>query len=174
MKLIFRYYLLGIGLMACACVAAAQEEQEQSIPLGQGLPLPWPFPWAKECPVNWESMSGRYLLTDPASKEKIDLKISVENRDQTKLIMISRYSGRGELQYYGMAYVGREERTIRMYLYPAHSNMDSTWITLQLYYQTAEFACTEDALVPILTLETVSDNRRRETQYRLVKSASPK
>lgn len=140
----------------------------------EGLPLPWPFPWAKECPVNWASMAGRYTLEDNSTDEQIDLKISIVTDMGMRLIRLSRYSMDGLLISDGFAFVSSNQRLIGLYLYSQRRNESPIWALIKLHHWNWDLGCSEDQLVPILTLEKVNSSTRKQSQYRLVRIASKK
>lgn len=149
--------------------AVAEASRSTIRPEGQGLPLPWPFPWAKECPVNWESMAGRYLLSDNEAHEQIDLKITVIERYGFKLIRVSRYSPEGRMLADGFTFLRENQRSISLWLYPVHAGEPMTWAELKLYHRSAVLVCSEETLIPILMLEEVDHTTHKQVHYRLVR-----
>lgn len=154
--------------------ARASEASEGYVIFGEGLPLPWPFPWAKECPVDWSSMQGRYVLSDSADEEEIDLDISVVERMGSKLVRVARYNRFGRRLAEGFAIVGENQRAIRLLLKPVGWADQAIWATIQLHYQRAEQRCSEDNLVPILTLEGANGGKPSQKQYVLLKVRNPR
>lgn len=138
-------------------------------PRGEGLPLPWPFPWAKECPVNWKSVQGRYSLSDSANNEEIDLRIKILTKKGFRLVRISRYDWYGHIISDGFAFLSENQRTISVYLQPVVDDEPPMWAILKFHYWNENFGCAENQLVPILTLEKLKQNHSTQTQYRLVR-----
>lgn len=136
-----------------------------------GMPVPWPFPWAEECEVNWQSMAGRYLLSESNKEEQIELVVHVVYTSQSQQeVYVSRYSQSGELLSSGHAPLTAEQRSLSLYLYPTSRQQVITRAVIELYYQTSQRSCEEDYLLPILTLEKVDGILpAAKTQYRLVK-----
>lgn len=143
-------------------------------PTGQGLPLPWPFPWAKECPVDWNAMAGRYMLSDTSSPQFIDLKITVISHVGFKLVRIARYNSAGNLESDGFTFVNEKQRMLHISLEPTAVAAHPIWATIKLHYQSNVWSCTADHLIPILTLEAEGGGDRPATQYKLLKIDSSK
>lgn len=154
--------LIVVSLMIAVLPAKAYK------PLGGGMPLPWPFPWAKECPVDWENMSGTYLLTDSQDAESLDLKITIVRKGGFKLVHVSRYDMTGEILSEGFTLMTENQKTIRLGLYPTRGGTPSMWAMIKLHYSDAIQNC-EKGLVPILTLESAEDTTHAQVQYRLVR-----
>lgn len=145
--------------------ASAQAEVR---PLGQGLPLPWPFPWAKECPVDWQKMAGRYVLSDSINEEEIDLKITVVTTHGFRMVRLSRFDRFGHLIADGFSFVSLNQRMLRMKLVPSDPYDNPTWALIRLHYSDWNLGCAEDHLVPILTLERTNSSTKAN-HYRLVR-----
>ncbi len=159
-----------IIVAALLCGGAHAEGSPDRFQLyGQGLPLPWPFPWAKDCPVNWKNMEGRYGLSDNLEREEINLDITVVERMGFKVVRVARYHRDGRLVADGFTFVGDSQRTIRLLLKPKIRSQRAIWATIQLHYQGFELLCSEDNLVPILTLEISGSSGPSQTQYVLLK-----
>ena len=138
-------------------------------PTSEGLPLPWPFPWAKECPVDWQAMQGRYLLSDSAKEEQIDLKISVITNYGFRLVRMSRFSKTGELLADGFNFVSLNQRMLRMNLVPQNDDEQPMTALIKLYYSDWSLGCAKDRLVPILSLERTNSTSGKTNHYRLVR-----
>ncbi len=162
MKLLI--FILGMTLSWSAAA-----DQSNLSPFKQGLPLPWPFPWAKECPIDWKSMEGRYLLSDSMQEEELDIKITVISQMDLKLVRVSRYSRAGKLIADGFTMVNSKRRTLRLYMMPLDRQSTPLWAVIRLYYQSSVFSCSQDQLVPILTLDPPVGTDQTPTQYRLVR-----
>jgi|GEM_PF-6320068 len=147
-------------------VGTAQAEVR---PRGEGLPLPWPFPWAKECPVDWQKMAGRYVLSDSLEQEQIDLKITVVTSHGFRLVRLSRYDRYGMLIADGFSFVSLNQRMLRMKLVPKDYYENSIWALIKLHYSDWNLGCAEDHLVPILTLERANSSNHSTNHYRLVR-----
>jgi hypothetical protein len=138
--------------------------------VADGLPVPWPFPWAKECPVNWDDMVGKYVMTDGSASGRISLRISIVVKRSFRLIRVSRYGTHGELLYDGSTTLNEAQRIVRLYLMPADKNADPVYATIKLHYPSWEMNCAADRLVPILSLRPVdSTDPGDQVQYRLVR-----
>ena len=135
----------------------------------EGLPLPWPFPWAKECPVDWQSMQGRYLLSDSSNEEQLELKISIITSEGFRLVRMARYSRTGELIASGFNIVSLNQRMLRMRLVPLDIEEAPIWALVKLHYSDSNLGCTSDHLVPILTLERANSTSNVTSHYRLVR-----
>lgn len=159
--------LLTVMIALVATSAFAENSKPQH--LGEGLMVPWPFPWAEACPVNWESMAGRYELYNSARDEEIDIKITIEEQYGTRRVHVSRYTGEGDLVGDGTTYIGETENVVSLWLYPTDKDAPPTWATLKLYYSNESYSCGADTLVPILTLEFPSRPERKQKQFRLVR-----
>lgn len=157
---------LLISLAVSANLAWAQAR-----PAAEGLPLPWPFPWAKECPVDWQRMAGRYVLSDSVNEEEIDLKITVITTNGFRLVRLSRIDHHGQVVADGFAYVSLNQRMLRMKLVPRDRYDSPSWALIKLHYSDWNLGCAEDHLVPILSLER--NNSSRSNHYRLVRIPVP-
>lgn len=139
-------------------------------PMGDGMPLPWPFPWAKECPVNWESMQGRYLLMPNAFKQQLDLKISVIASLNFKLVRVSRYGQDGLVIADGYTWISANQKTVRLWLFPLRAGDPPTWAVLKLHHADDNVLdCAQERLVPILSLEQIDNTVHMQSRYRLVR-----
>lgn len=137
-------------------------------PYGEGLPLPWPFPWAKECPVKWQSISGRYAMMD-SSQQDVDLKISILTEDGLKVMRITRYNAMGGMVSDGFSFITENQRSIRVYLRPLNKEQAPLWANIKLYHSDYSQSCEMSRLVPILSIVEKRINKTVETQYRLVR-----
>jgi hypothetical protein len=166
MKAMMMTVLVGLALL----VATAQADVR---PKAEGLPLPWPFPWAKECPVDWQTMAGRYVLSNSLNEEQIDLKITVINVHGFRLVRLSRFDGQGHLIADGFSFASLNQRMLRMKLVAQDSSDSSIWALIKLHYTDWNLGCSEDHLVPILTLETTNSSSSGKSYYRLVRAPGP-
>lgn len=163
--------LFTVLALTCAGVANADTIK----PLGEGLPLPWPFPWAKECPVDWQRMAGRYVLSDSINDEQIDLKITVVTSPGFRLVQLSRYDRSGRIIAHGFSFVSLNQRMLRMKLVLHNStdvSTDSGSASIKLHYSDWNLGCAEDHLVPILTFERSNSSTKSTNHYRLVRIPS--
>lgn len=161
--------MIMVFVALLGAIAHAQIPTGEVRPLGQGLPLPWPFPWAKDCPVDWKSMEGRYVLSESKDREEIDLDITVIDRMAFKIVRVARYDRFGRLLADGFSFVGHNQRALRLLLKPRYRGQRPIWGTIQLFYQGNELLCSDDNLVPILTLETADSSKPSQTQYVLLR-----
>ena len=164
-----RYVRLFLLIVLTISFAAQARDRGSSRPFGQGLPLPWPFPWAKECPVDWKSLDGRYVLSESDDQEQIDLDISIIESLGFKIVHVARFTRTGLLIYEGFNFVGHNQRTIRLFLWPQRSYEPGTMAMIQLHYQGVDLHCTDENLIPILTLERVDSEQTSRTQYVLLR-----
>jgi hypothetical protein len=159
-------------LLLAALLGASAAQAKYIRPMGDGMPGPWPFPWAKECPVDWGLLAGRYLLSDSAQNQQLDLKITVVDRLNFKLVRVSRYGQDGFLVADGYAWVANNQKTIRLWLFPLRKSDPPTWAVLKLYHKTADLGCSEEMLVPILSLDQVDRSTHTQALYRLIRVSS--
>lgn len=143
--------------------------QQKFYPYGEGLPLPWPFPWAKDCPVVWSSLSGRYSMLDSQYQQEMELKISVLTKDGMKLIRISRYNEYGAVVAEGIAWLTSNQKNVSVHLRPLRKNANPMFANIKLYYASSDYNCQINALVPILSLMEKRPNMTTQVQYRLVR-----
>jgi len=162
-------FLITIVIGMTISWAAAAYDGATLRPAAEGLPLPWPFPWAKECPVDWQSMQGRYLLSDSSNQEQIDLKITVVTSHGFRLVRMSRYSRNGEMIADGFNFVSLNQRMLRMRLVPKSPFESPIWALVKLHYSDWNLGCAADHLVPILTLERANSSSSTASHYRLVR-----
>lgn len=135
-----------------------------------GLPLPWPFPWAKDCPVDWERLDGRYFLSDSSQSQQIELKITVVSNFEFSMVGLARYSSDGAMISEGFSWVPTGERFINIKLIPKVRGEDSVDALLKLhYFNDNDLRCSDDNLVPILTLDRESSSHHTKSHYRLVR-----
>lgn len=140
-----------------------------AIAYGQGLPLPWPFPWAKECEVHWESIPGRYALSDNAAHEEMELKITFIKKFGVSLVRVKRISNDGILLSEGLTAIYQGQRSFRLRLEPHQEGQPVIWASLKFYYGGRELRCDDSYLVPILALEKEGFPNNQRTEYRLIK-----
>ena len=130
---------------------------------------PWPFPWAKECPVNWDTLGGYYLLAkDTTTNGGVSLRISVISKDGLRLLRVSRYSNLGSWKYEGTTFVTENQKLVRLYLSPVNHKGDPIWAIIKLHYVSDIMECSADRLVPIMTLQA-SDNEEEYVDYKMEK-----
>ncbi len=151
-------------LLTSFTVTAAPKFQ----PYGQGMPAPWPFPWAKECPVKWSSLTGRYMMYDEFQGDDIDLKLSIVSRQGLKMMRISRYSRGGSMISDGITLITEKQKSVRIYLRPLSTKSQPMWAALKLHFD-KDYSCEMNELVPILSLYERHNNITTEAQYRLVR-----
>lgn len=168
MGVIKKFIIVGL-LLVTAGLHASGDQVGELRPLGEGLPLPWPFPWAKECPVDWNAMNGRYALADSKSVQYIDLKISVITGEGFKLVRVARYDQSGKLQAEGFTYVSEAQKTLALALEPSDKSQGEQWAVIELYYESPEEVCTPDHLVPILTLADTRSADHNVMSYKMIK-----
>jgi hypothetical protein len=161
MKLLSCWVLVGL-MLGVSIVHADRSSAE-------GLPLPWPFPWAKECPVDWTQMEGRYLLSENSQFDQIGLKIMEVNQDGSKLIRVSRFSANGDLLFDGFTLIKASQKTIHVHMTASHSTEPAVYAIIKLHYQSQQLQCAADQLVPILTLVKANTGGREKIQYKLVR-----
>jgi hypothetical protein len=154
--------ILILSLMTAGASAGADIK-----PRGQGLPLPWPFPWAKECPVNWKSMEGRYVLAEDSFDEQVDIGMTILTDRGMRLISIARYSPSGRLLSDGLTFVQMDQKVIEFDLQPRRKGQVTLHALLKLHYSDWDLGCSQNKLVPILTLTRV--NSKKHIEYRLVR-----
>lgn len=172
MKILMTVVLgLVISLVAGAANStpgASNKSIGQFEALSEGLPLPWPFPWAKDCPVDWKSMQGRYLLSGSAANEQIEFKITVITIRGFRLVRMTRFSRDGKLLAQGFTFVTLDQRSLRMHLVPQVEGEEFMTALIKLHYSDAAIGCAKDHLVPILTLERSNSSSHTINHYRLV------
>jgi len=166
--------LISVALAMTALTAGARglDEKESGQvfrPYGEGLPLPWPFPWAKECPVQWASISGRYAMLDSMYQEEVDLKISIVTEGGLKFMRISRFNSSGAMISDGFTFLTPNQRSVRVYLRPMTRKHGPLWANIKLYHGSSRFSCEMASLVPILSLVEKQQDHTTETLYRLVR-----
>lgn len=136
---------------------------------GEGLPLPWPFPWAKECPIAWQSLEGKYALADSSKEEQLQITFHTITRMGFRLVRVARLSSEGELISEGFNFVSANQRTLRLSLFPLDHNQATEIAIIKLYYQSASLSCSEQNLVPIMSVERRGSSTTGTTHYRLIK-----
>lgn len=137
--------------------------------VADGLPVPWPFPWAKECPIKWESLQGRYALSDSADADQVILKITVVMKKGLRLVRVTRYTSRGSMLYDGSTYVTDDQKIIRLYLSPTRVKGPSVWAVIKMHYQSDFYSCTASELVPILTVQDLDPASTDQLEYKMVR-----
>ena len=162
----FRQILMAAVFIFSSLTASAEQK---FVPYGQGMPAPWPFPWAKECPVKWASISGRYVMFDQFEQDQVDLKLTFLSREGMQQMRISRYSKGGVMLSDGFTPITEKQKMVRVYLRPLSNKTMPVWATLKLHFD-KDYSCEMSRLVPILTLFERRANVTSEAQYRLVRS----
>jgi hypothetical protein len=153
---------LGILLLSLMTASANADVK----PRGQGLPLPWPFPWAKECPVNWTAMEGRYVvLAADAVDERISIGMTVSN----DRISVARYSSSGTLLSGGLIFIRGDQRVVELDLQPLRKAQEALHAVLKFHHADWSLVCSPDKLVPILTLTRIDNPKNPIAYYRLVR-----
>src|SRR5947209_6654109 len=94
MKTFFKLLLAGAALSASLAHANGGRGED-------GWPLPFPFPWAKECPMDWDHLSGNYSVKDSTDTDSLFVKVTVLTKKGIRLVRVSRYSHAGKLIYDG-------------------------------------------------------------------------
>jgi hypothetical protein len=152
---------LVLGFIASLMVASAVH--------AEGLPLPWPFPWARECAISWDSMQGRYALSEDYSQGEIDLHIRVVVNRGARMAILARYDRGGSLLSSGSSYIYPGQRSLYVHLKPAKRNEPHVWARIRMHFWSWSRDCRAEALVPILTLEkgAATGTRGKKSEYRL-------
>jgi hypothetical protein len=156
---------LKLALVLLVTLSATALAQVQ--PYGQGLPLPWPFPWAKDCPMDWGSLTGTYTLSDSSFDERLEIRISVGRKTEQRFVRVSRFVN-GTMVADGRGTIDLEKQSFRVYLRPLHSNFDALWASVRFYFPDDQQLCTQN-LVPILTLQAAGGALKGDSQYRLMR-----
>jgi hypothetical protein len=136
---------------------------------GEGLPLPWPFPWARECPVKWSQLAGRYRLEASSSNDEIELKITVINTRGLRMIKIARFDENQQLLAQGAGLLVQNQRMVEVMLQPTRADQPAIRASLKLHFSDLSGSCEMSSLTPILTLQVLSIDEVAEIQYRLVR-----
>lgn len=136
-------------------------------PYGQGLPLPWPFPWAKDCPMDWDSLNGTYTLSDSSFDERLEIRITVSRRTEQRFVRISRFVN-GTMVADGRGMIDPERHSFRVYMRPLSERADAIWASVRFYFPDDQQLCSQN-LVPILTLQTAGGVVNGDSQYRLMR-----
>lgn len=125
-----------------------------------GWPLPWPFPWAKQCPMDWNNLSGTYLLSDSSGDGQLIVKVTVLMKRGLLLVRVSRYNHNGHLILDGTTTVTQRQKVVSLYMSPARgtSGHPAVWAVIKMHYDSSVFSCAADHLVPILTVQGFTDS----------------
>lgn len=161
----FARFLIMIAVVLTSVAAVGETPR----PYGEGLPLPWPFPWAKECPVRWMDLTGRYVLVNSERSEIISLRISVVSEYGLRVLRISRFDHYGHMLADGVTFLTDDQKAVRVHLWPMNPASEPMWANLRLYYRDNGFSCAVDRLVPILSIIRQKANITTEIQYRLLR-----
>lgn len=135
-----------------------------------GLPLPWPYPWAKECPINWKSVSGRYTLVESSNYEELEIQIAEVIPGGPLLAMVTRLADHGKTVAEGFSLIMVDQRILQLdlvYTDGRNETKAKAWVKLYHGHESIE-TCNQRQLVPILTLQSEIGNKRSR-QYRLIK-----
>ncbi len=135
---------------------------------GAGTPLPWPFPWARECPVEWSHLAGRYVLTESTDKQFVELTVTVLPHFDHKLVRVAQYDEAGELLADGFALVIGQQRSLRAELVPVSPDLPLVTATIKLHFLSKDHQCSADHLVPIMSMRSHTPGNGA-SQFRLVK-----
>ncbi len=157
-------WIVAATVLLLSFTAGAAEKFQ---PYGEGMPAPWPFPWAKECPVKWSNLTGRYVMYDQFQGDDIDLKLSIVSREGLQMMRISRYARGGGMISDGITLITERQKSVRVYLRPLTTKTQPMWASLKLHFD-RDYSCEMSRLVPILSLFERRDNITTEAQYRLV------
>ncbi len=164
--------LMTTAVVVCSTLLMAlislQVKASDLSTLGEGMPHPWPFPWAIDCPVQWESLTGNYVLSDTDNKQYLDLDITILYKDGLKIVRVIRYDEYGSMISRGFAYVTEGSRSINLTLVPENRDVPVMRATIKLYYQGNDRACTYDNLVPILSL-SIEHSTEVDARFKLIR-----
>ncbi|HMN67351.1 MAG TPA: hypothetical protein PKC28_02320 [Bdellovibrionales bacterium] len=137
-----------------------------------GMPIPWPFPWAKDCEVDWNDLNGNFILADYSS-EQVQISIHVVVEQGLQFARVIHYDRDGYALAFGMGLVSKDQHGIEMNMYPVSaSSRAATSAVVRLYHRSEILTCSQDSLIPILTLTRKEAGRTVEAHYRLNKSES--
>jgi hypothetical protein len=134
-----------------------------------GSPVPWPFPWAKDCPIQWSNLIGRYTLVDNSNGEEVSIRISFQHHRMLHVLRITRYDRSGHLLSDGYSFITENQKVFRVYLRPFSPDERPYFATIRLYYSDPRLVCGTDSLVPILSLVELQSGVSREVQYRMIR-----
>lgn len=184
-QMIFIFRVCIVFLLVASTARAeddgcAPENGGAEAPVGACASLPWPFPWAqeeeawaKECEINWPKLSGNYVIPGARSRGAVRLQIKIVDRPSNKKLVEMRRFKDDLVVSEGYTYIDPSERMIRLSLESGDKRTPSQMAILKLYHATNERSCSADALVPILTLESMENQNRRLIQFRLVRQEAP-
>jgi hypothetical protein len=166
MKMIF----LLCAMLTCGLASAAAEFRGGPVHIeGQGLPLPWPFPWAKECPVEWEALQGRYSMAHSEKHEAIQLNITFLSKFGLRLVRVARLDHKGGVLSEGIAIIHDGQRSISLPLNAVDGQSAPIMAELKFYYSSRVLSCDSDYLVPILSLKDPGGSTSEHIDYRLIR-----
>src|SRR5262249_48226 len=96
------------------------------------------------------------------------LRIGVGVDRNGRIIHVSRLTGRGVKKSEGYTYVTDDQKVVRVTLDPVDGAGVSVRAVIKMHFETDHEYCTEDNLVPILTLQKKDPSKpKSEIQYRM-------
>jgi len=156
---------MALVILASTSLTVAAGQQR----ISEGLPLPWPFPWAKECPIDWKSIDGRYSMSDSARDERIEISTWLIQAWNLHVIRVQKFSDQSELLAQGFAVITESQRTISLELISVDGSQEhNAEASVRFYYRSDELMCTAERLVPLLQLKRVEAGSIIQTTYRLI------
>lgn len=119
---------------------------------GGGSSVPWPWPWAEECPIDFESLNGTYVVRQSEEVDFIRISSQWKEESYSRQVKILLYNQDFDLLSSGETYIWGSERSIYIPMSSVDSLKNLRGLKLQIYHRSERKTCDSKDLIPILTI----------------------
>lgn len=117
-----------------------------------GASVPWPWPWAEECPIDFESLNGTYVVRQSEDVDFIQISSYWDKTRYSRYLSIQLYNQDFEVLSRGETYIWGHERSIYIPMTSADTLKHMRGLRLQIYHRSQKRSCDAKELIPILTV----------------------
>lgn len=133
---------------------------------GGGGTVPWPWPWAEECPIDFESLQGTWVMSGKSSESYLRIGSTWVPDRRAQYLVIEMVNGHMETYARGFTFTNGTARTILVALRDM-GGVPIGLLELKVYHRTHVASCDSRELVPIVTFR--SDRGSTQSHYVLKK-----
>lgn len=153
---------IAIFLLTIFCT---QSSFANGILRGGGGTVPWPWPWADECPIDFESLRGMWVMGDGKDESFILIDSRWREDMEHHYVAIQLINHNMEAYGSGYAFVDKSDRTIEVDLENLNGGYMGSF-ELKIYHRNHVNSCKSRELVPIAMIKMhTPDNPDVQSHY---------
>ncbi len=136
-----------------------------------GSSVPWPWPWAEECPIDFESLQGTFIVRDSKEVEFIQINTHFDLERKSRYLEIRLYNQNFDLLSSGETYTTGIARTIYI---PMRSvkELNVKALFLRIYHRSERRICEPKELIPILTVNNAGGLNSNDSEQMILEPMS--